>query len=65
MIYDEAREAVEEIRRCADDDSKAHELEDDLRHKFIVYVASLDGTLSTLAKIVLETDEIKFGRWIE
>jgi len=59
----EVRQEVERIRACAGDDEAAHSYEDDLRHKFIEYVASQGGQLAEMAKLVLSTTDIDFARW--
>ncbi|MFA5808726.1 MAG: hypothetical protein WC935_00130 [Thermoleophilia bacterium] len=63
MTKEEALASVEKIREEADDDEVAHSHEDGLRAQFIAHVAEMPGELGELAKIVLSTDEISFGRW--
>lgn len=68
MNIDEANRMVSEIREIESPfDAEQHELEDDLRHKVLVEIAtnSTDPTSKSLALKALETSEIKFGRWYE
>lgn len=63
MTLKQIEERVERIRRMAGDDEAAHSEEDELRHDFIEYVASLPIPLAKKAWAVLETSGIRFARW--
>jgi hypothetical protein len=66
MTLDEIGERVEVIRRFADDPESAHSDEDELRARFIAYVAGLtepDPELAEKARVVLSTGEFDFPRW--
>lgn len=66
MLTGEIKAAVMEIAKCASDPEEAHELEDELRRRFIEYVASLkepDPLLAEKATMVLSTKNVHFPRW--
>jgi hypothetical protein len=60
---DEARAALEEIRRKAADDEAAHAAEDRLRSRVLSAVALGSPHSVELAHIALATDDVKFCRW--
>lgn len=60
MTPEEVRERVAIIRREADDDEKAHSLEDALHQDVLRYFAA---TGNEVAKAALESLDIEFARW--
>jgi hypothetical protein len=63
MRIEEVRERVEEIRRGADDDERAHALEDRLHKDVLKAIAEGASNGRQLAAEALTTDQIRFGRW--
>lgn len=63
MTKEEIRKTVAEIERIKGDDEGAHSLEDYLREQFIRFVAEQGGEIGELAKEVLKTEDIRFGRY--
>jgi len=68
MSNDEINQRIEAIRELATrgDSEVAHIREDELREQFIIYVATLEETLPSLAakaKLILSTNDIDFERW--
>lgn len=63
MRIEEARLRIEEIRREAGDDERAHALEDALYKDVLKAIAQGARNGRQLAAEVLTTDQIKFGRW--
>lgn len=60
------QQRINAIREMAGDDESAHAAEDSLYLEFIKYVASLGGVYSDLAnkaKLLHQTQNIKFARW--
>lgn len=64
MNIEQAKHRVEEIRRSAGDDERAHGMEDSLYSDFIKHVQALgiDG-VSDVAAEILKTKDIDFSRW--
>lgn len=57
------RRDVRAIKDCASDLERAHAMEDDLRERFIAYVAkSGDTHIAEMAKAVLRTSKLDFAR---
>lgn len=55
---------IKTIEAKKDDSEMAHGMEDALHEKFIRYVADNGNQkLSAMAKEILKTDKIPFGRW--
>ena len=46
-------------------DPEAHTLEDKLRDDFIKYITKRKDHLGKKAKLVLSTNDMSFGRWVE
>ncbi len=44
---------------------EAHILEDVLRNDFIKYIAKRKDYLGKKARLILSTNDMKFGRWVE
>jgi hypothetical protein len=67
VTVDEVRARVEEIRRHGideNDDERAHGDEDDLRADLLRFIASdAPEPFAELARVALEADAMKFGRW--
>jgi hypothetical protein len=68
MTLKQARDRVEEIKRIAADDERAHGMEDDLRADVLKAIATgkhsggHSGAV-VLAQIALSTEDIEFARW--
>ena len=66
MDLNDINEAVAKIDAAKEDDARAHVMEIELRAAFIRHVStSAEETLAEMARAVLKTEEIKFGRWCE
>lgn len=63
MDKDYIEREIEKIKAEADDDEAAHSKEDSLREYFISHLAERTDEIGDLAKLVLSTKEIRFGRW--
>ena len=66
MKREEIERRVEHVREVAEDrcdDECAHTIEDDLHRDFIKFVAERDDEIGELAREVLKSEDIKFGRW--
>lgn len=65
MTQDEARQWVERIKDIADDDEVAHGSEDELREAVLKAIANglPADEAQALARIALQTGEIRFSRW--
>jgi hypothetical protein len=63
MNKEEILGAISDIRYNANDDEKAHSLEDQLREWFIQDIANSKNELAELARLVLSTNDIDFQRW--
>lgn len=67
MTKDDALRIVEVIRRLAAEHEhpRAHATEEGLRERFIRFVAERPDELGEMARVVLSTGKIRFGRWYE
>jgi hypothetical protein len=55
---------LEFLESISYDDESAHGFEDDLRDRFIKFIAEEgESKFSKMAKEVLKTSDIKFSRW--
>lgn len=63
MNIEKVAERLDEIRRYAYDDEKAHSLEDDLRSDVLRAVADGHPDSAALAKLALTSALIPFKRW--
>lgn len=63
MTTDEAAARVRAISAVADDDEKAHSMEDALRRDVLEAIAKGVENPSLLASIALSTSEVPFSRW--
>ena len=65
MTKPEIVQRVNEIREHADDDEKAHRMEDDLRRDFILFIAEVyrHSPIGAMAGEVLRSEDIDFARW--
>lgn len=60
MTVEEVRERLAIIRREADDDERAHALEDELHQDVLHYIASTGNSIAIEA---LKSLDIEFSRW--
>lgn len=63
ITVDEVRTRVADIRKMAGDDEMAHDAEDRLYIAVLEAVAAGADASAEMAKIALESQKIKFGRW--
>lgn len=63
MTPEEVMARVEEINKVAEDDERAHSLEDDLRQDVLEAIADGAPNAKELARTALLTSEIEFARW--
>lgn len=64
MTTDEAAARVRAISAVADDDERAHSMEDALRRRDVLEaIAAGAENPSSLASIALSTSEVPFSRW--
>jgi hypothetical protein len=64
MDVEQVKARVEEIRKCAGDDERAHSMEDELRCDVLTAIAlgQCDDPQGC-AEVTLETRYIRFSRW--
>lgn len=64
MDLEYVKQQVAKIDAMKDDDESAYSAENGLRAEFIALVAEVGSPeLAAMAREVLKTDEIEFGRW--
>lgn len=64
MDLEYVKQQVAKIDAMKDDAESAHSAENGLRAEFIALVAEVGSPeLAAMAREVLKTDEIEFGRW--
>jgi hypothetical protein len=64
MTLEEIKGRVLAIAEFADDDERAHNMEDSLYCAFITFVSNCDDNrLANMAEEVLKTKDIDFARW--
>ena len=65
MSLDELKERINHIRTIAyeNDDESAYNAEIQLRHDVLKAIAEGSANAEEIAKLVLTTSDIEFGRW--
>ena len=63
LTVEEVRLLVDGVRLAADDDERAHSLEDDLRFRVLTEISIGSPFARELARVALQTQSINFTRW--
>ena len=63
MTLEEIKKRIDEIKSVADDDERAHALEDQLHRDVLFAIAGCAQNANDLAMAALRTLYIEFNRW--
>lgn len=63
MTIKEIEKVIQKMQDTIHDNEVCHILEDELREKFIKYLAKRNDIIGKKAKLILSTNDMDFDRW--